>query len=184
MKAYRVVKKRPAEWFQRARENPAATYSPTLLCAVPSAMRGLTSEFGMESGISPSLWPPGKKFGSSSKALYSDSLAYRWRSKIQHKCSSHSIHSLDLTTSSLLKEKKLVKPMDCLVLVSSTHYCAYTSNLSTGSSFRCLLGRPYLEGGLAFRCFQRLSFPHLATRLCPWQNNRHTICASTSVLSY
>ena len=38
----------------------AATYSPTLLCAVPSAMKGLTSEFGMGSGISPSPLPPSK----------------------------------------------------------------------------------------------------------------------------
>lgn len=38
----------------------AATYSPTLLRAVPLAMKGLTSEFGMGSGISPSLLPPGK----------------------------------------------------------------------------------------------------------------------------
>ena len=38
----------------------ATTYSPTLLCAVPSAMKGLTSEFGMGSGISPSLMPPSK----------------------------------------------------------------------------------------------------------------------------
>jgi hypothetical protein len=41
----------------------AATYSPTLLCAVPSAMKGLTSEFGMGSGISPSPLPPSKKLG-------------------------------------------------------------------------------------------------------------------------
>ena len=41
-------------------KNLAATYSPTLLCAVPSAMRGLTSEFGMGSGISLSLMPPSK----------------------------------------------------------------------------------------------------------------------------
>jgi hypothetical protein len=46
------------------------------------------------------------------------------------------------------------------------------------------LGIPYLEGGLAFRCFQRLSFPNIATRQCPWQNNRLTIGSSTSVLSY
>lgn len=41
-------------------KNLAATYSPTLLCAVPSAMKGLTSEFGMGSGISPSPMPPSK----------------------------------------------------------------------------------------------------------------------------
>ena len=38
----------------------AATYSSVLLRTVPSAMRGLTSEFGMGSGISLSLLPPGK----------------------------------------------------------------------------------------------------------------------------
>src|SRR5271154_1975040 len=36
----------------------AATYSSILLCIVPSAMKGLTSEFGMGSGITPSPWPP------------------------------------------------------------------------------------------------------------------------------
>jgi hypothetical protein len=40
---------------KKEKKSLAATYSPTLLCAVPSAMKGLTSEFGMESGISPSL---------------------------------------------------------------------------------------------------------------------------------
>ena len=34
----------------------AATYSPT--CVVPSALKGLTSLFGMGKGVSPSLWPP------------------------------------------------------------------------------------------------------------------------------
>jgi hypothetical protein len=55
--------------------------------------------------------------------------------------------------------------MDRLVLVSSIDYSTYTSNLSTMSSSWGLMGIPYLEGGLAFRCFQRLSFPDIATRL-------------------
>ena len=42
------------------KKNLAATYSPTLLRAVPSAMKGLTSEVGMGSGISPSLKLPEK----------------------------------------------------------------------------------------------------------------------------
>ena len=41
-------------------KNLAATYSPVLLCTVPSATRGLTSEFEMGSGVSPSLLPPEK----------------------------------------------------------------------------------------------------------------------------
>ena len=37
---------------------PAASYSPTQDCAVPSALEGLTSEFGMGSGVAPAPWPP------------------------------------------------------------------------------------------------------------------------------
>jgi hypothetical protein len=39
----------------------ATTYSPTLLCAVPSAMKDLTSEFGMGSGVPLSLSSPSKR---------------------------------------------------------------------------------------------------------------------------
>ena len=38
------------------------TYSSTLLCAVPSAMKGLTSEFEMGSGGPPSPLSPTKSF--------------------------------------------------------------------------------------------------------------------------
>lgn len=49
------TKKKPTQFALSGRnENLAATYSPILLCIVPSAMKGLTSEFGMGSGIPPS----------------------------------------------------------------------------------------------------------------------------------
>jgi len=80
--------------------------------------------------------------------------------------------------------KKSVKSLDRLVLVSWMHCCTYTPNLSTMWSSWGLIGNFYLEGGLAFRCFQRLSFPNVATRLCIWRYNRHTIGSFTSVLSY
>ncbi len=44
--------------------------------------------------------------------------------------------------------------------------------------------RPGFEGGFPLRCFQRLSRPHIATRLCRWRDNRSTRGASTPVLSY
>ena len=37
---------------------PAPAYSPRAYAQVPSALKGLTSEFGMGSGVSPSLEPP------------------------------------------------------------------------------------------------------------------------------
>ena len=45
-------------------------------------------------------------------------------------------------------------------------------------------GRPCFEGGFPLRCLQRLSFPHIATLLCRWHDNRSTSGASTPVLSY
>lgn len=45
-------------------------------------------------------------------------------------------------------------------------------------------GKSHLEGGFMLRCFQHLSLPHIATQLCPWQNNWYTSGASIPVLSY
>ena len=43
---------------------PATSYSPTLVSrVVPSAQWNLTSEFGMESGVTSTLLPPEKIFG-------------------------------------------------------------------------------------------------------------------------
>jgi hypothetical protein len=44
--------------------------------------------------------------------------------------------------------------------------------------------RPSFEVGFPLRCFQRLSRPHLATRLCRWRDNRSTRGVSIPVLSY
>jgi len=62
----------------------------------------------------------------------------------------------------------VIKPMVRLVSVSSAplYIRAYTSDLSTSSSRRGLMGRIHLEGGFTLRCFQRLSRPHIATLRC------------------
>jgi hypothetical protein len=70
-----------------------------------------------------------------------------------------------------------------LVPHTSTHCWAYSCGLSTGSSFRGLMRKPNLGVGFALRCFQRLSFGSIATRLCSWRNNRHTRGCPSPVLS-
>ena len=45
-------------------------------------------------------------------------------------------------------------------------------------------GKTHLEGGFTLRCFQRLSFPNVATQLYPWRDNWYTSGSSTPVLSY
>ena len=45
-------------------------------------------------------------------------------------------------------------------------------------------GSTHLGGGFPLRCFQRLSLPDVATRQCPWRDNRYTRGQSIPVLSY
>src|SRR6478672_230423 len=70
-----------------------------------------------------------------------------------------------------------------------TDCSASTGGLSTGWSVPALeegqaLGRVHLGACFPLRCFQRLSQPTIATRRCPWQDNRDTSGSSDSVLSY
>ena len=77
-----------------------------------------------------------------------------------------------------------IKPIELLVPVSFTHYCASTPGLSTWWSSTALIGSSGIEGGFPLRCFQRLSCPNIATRRCSWRNNRYTRGSFTPVLSY
>ena len=66
-------------------------------------------------------------------------------------------------------------------------YRIYTADLSPGSLPGVLLlsnGILILEVGFTLRCLQRLSSPHFASQLCPWQDNCCTSDAFTPVLSY
>ena len=87
---------------------------PTL----PSALRRFTSEFGMGSGGTTALLPPGK-FCFIRPLLRSDLICIRL------KIFSHPPKQL---------RRCKVKPHGSLVPVSSTHRCAYTPGLSTSSS--------------------------------------------------
>jgi hypothetical protein len=70
--------------------------------------------------------------------------------------------------------RSMVKPHGRLVLVSFTALALqplHTQPINV-VVFDCPLGDlrpgiPYLEGGFPLRCFQRLSFPYLATQRCP-----------------
>ena len=77
--------------------------------------------------------------------------------------------------------------LDRLVSSSSIRCRTSTDDLSPGSPPGVLLlsnGTLLLEVGFTLRCLQRLSRPHFASQLCPWQDNCCTSDASTPVLSY
>ena len=111
-------KAHPAGWafyLFDAWQFPTLTWGdPTL----PSALRRFTSEFGMGSGGTTALSPPGKFC-------------------FQHVLRTHRLICIRLKIFSNppkhLRRCK-VKPHGSLVPVSSTHRCAYTPGLSTSSS--------------------------------------------------
>ena len=85
--------------------------------------------------------------------------------------------------------RSMVKPHDRLVPVSSADCSRFHTRpinlvVYEGSLGALRPGIPSLEAGFPLRCFQRLSVPYMATRLCPWQDNRITRGTSTQVLSY
>ena len=49
---------------------------------------------------------------------------------------------------------------------------------------KSFLWRPYLEDGFPLRCFQRLPVPNVANQPCPGRDNWHTRGSSVPVLSY
>ena len=82
----------------------------------------------------------------------------------------------------------LDQALDLLVSSTFIRYRTPSDDLSTSSSLRGLTyfhsGSLILQGGFTLRCLQRLSLPHFASLLCPWQNNSFTRGASIPVLSY
>ena len=116
--------------------------------ALPSAMGPLTSVFGMGTGMAAPPWPPAK------------------RPELETK--GNRDPRRDARPISRSSEAEKAKPHAILVPVSSTDRSACTPGLSRSWSTtwleRLASGKACLRGGLALRCFQRLSVPCIATR--------------------
>ena len=95
---------KPASFFRVFRQRPTL---PLGVPAVPSALEGLTSVFGMGTGVAPPPLPPETKFS--------------------HNC----IRETGPKSARGGDENRVVKPHGRLVPVSSTHCCAFTPGLST-----------------------------------------------------
>ena len=116
-------------WVVGAWQCPTFTWgSPTL----SSALSSFTSEFGMGSGGSHSLWPPGKGVGEG---------AVRWRACLQGSVFTlGELFSIGAHHTPEVFGCYMVKPLEQLVLVSFTRYRASTPSLSTSWSPRALQG--------------------------------------------
>ena len=128
---------------------PTLTWGdPTL----PSALRRFTSEFGMGSGGTTALVPPGKFFVLSTqffiasaalpalvKSVTYFSMLLPFRRLSPCCCANYCVLNSESKLKTLSNPPKhlrrcKVKPHGSLVPVSSTHRCAYTPGLSTSSS--------------------------------------------------
>ena len=128
---------------------PTLTWGdPTL----PSALRRFTSEFGMGSGGTTALVPPGKFFVLSTqffiasaalpalvKSVTYFSMLLPLRRLSPCCCANYCVLNSESKLKTLSNPPKhlrrcKVKPHGSLVPVSSTHRCAYTPGLSTSSS--------------------------------------------------
>ena len=145
-------KAHPAGWALHlfdAWQFPTLTWGdPTL----PSALRRFTSEFGMGSGGTTALVPPGKFFVLSTqffiasaalpalvKSVTYFSMLLPFRRLSPCCCANYCVLNSESELKILSNPPKhlrrcKVKPHGSLVPVSSTHRCAYTPGLSTSSS--------------------------------------------------
>ncbi len=149
-------KAHPAGWALHlfdAWQFPTLTWGdPTL----PSALRRFTSEFGMGSGGTTALVPPGKFFVLSTqffiasaalpalvKSVTYFSMLLPFRRLSPCCCANYCVLNSESKLKTLSNPPKhlrrcKVKPHGSLVPVSSTHRCAYTPGLSTSSSLTFL----------------------------------------------
>ena len=145
--------------------------SHTLPGAVPLALAGLASGFGMGPGVSPPLLTTGTGFGAHTRMV---GVWVLW-------CVRYWISGRGHTRGGVLVWWCL---FGGLVPVACTHCCVCSSGLSTPSSVGHLVLKPHLKTGFPLRCFQRLSLPYVANQRCSWRNNWHTRGTSVPVLSY
>ena len=145
----------------------AATYFPAV-AAVSSASEGLTSVFGMGTGISPPLWPPGiicliSKTLRACPGLVPPGFPKASSCLKLQGVLGYSIH---------LENDNMVKPHDLLVLIGS-YIAAFIPSAYQPDSLSGVFRRVipsvmiYLEEGFPLRCFQRLSLPNVATQHLP-----------------
>ena len=129
--------------------------------AVPSARTGLTSVFGMGTGVAPPLKSPG--FDSNPNQLSAQQMLF-CLDKLYGQAS-RSISTGQLNASLRLH----LQPINLVVYQGPLALAGGRSNL--GACFPLI-------------CFQRLSQPNVATQRCPWRDNWYTRGSSTQVLSY
>ena len=176
-------------------------FSRTVSSQVLSALRGLTSVFGMGTGGTLSPSSP-ESFKTRLSQLRTLPLALLPSTRLKNRTVKADLKkrlpvSECLSCSECFRMAALTPPLQRLSRACSSsrpisigklpHCCAFTADLSPdrlSGVFRIAAWNLLLEVGFTLRCLQRLSAPHFASQLCRWHDNCCTRDASTPVLSY
>src|SRR6185503_4555954 len=147
--------------------------SHTVSRAVPSALEGLTSLFGMGRGVTPPPLPPEcscrrTPYGARPEAFTTETND----GSLNHLTSRKSDQAArTISTGRLNASLRLhLRPINLVI--------------SEGPLASLCWGISHLGASFALRCFQRLSHPDIATRQYRWHDNRYTRGPSDPVLSY
>ena len=136
---------------------------------VLSAFEGLTAVFGMGTGGSPQL----------------SSLDSLFENAFQHLQNFTEVSFTFFLFRFSTFFKSSLRPISIGPLHTSRYFHSRPIYLVVfKGSYQLALEKPHLKAGFTLRCFQRLSFPDVATQLYAWRHNWYTIGPSTPVLSY
>ena len=162
----------------RDREAGDDVLSHSVSRAVPSARRGLTTVFGMGTGVALAPLPPARAAPAERVDRLVNSGAGSGRS-----CAWGSARCGVLDNSGDDQAARAISTAR-LRRSHALHLPPINVLVSNGPSEGLRPGSARLGGGFPLRCFQRFSRPDVATRHCRWRDNRYTSGRSIPVLSY
>ena len=143
---------------------------------VSSALRNLTSVFGMGTGVASVLLSPDFR----ASHFFILRISFKYCFDCTFKTEYFNYVNIFLT----FDHWSSVRPISIGQLNTLLHLHLRPIYVVVFHESYLLRRKSFLVGGFALRCFQRLSRPYVATQLCPWQNNWCTRGMSIPVLSY
>ena len=188
----------PEESLLQALVPGGVLISRAVASQVPSALRGLTSVFGMGTGgalllSSPESFSAALCFARMLLLLTARSLRAGFRlapskphsGKLTCNCPQYSLLEYRFRLLAFAyRFRSSCRPISIGKLPDCSAFTADLSPDRLSGVFVLAYWNLLLEVGFTLRCLQRLSAPHFASQLCRWHDNCCTRDASTPVLSY
>ena len=141
--------------------------SHDLAIVVPSTLQGLTTVFGMGTGVAPARWSPAILWHLHNRREG----CWAWEGTENHKNMGRDQTSRAISTARLKRLCALhLRPINLVV--------------SQGPSGILRSRSVHLGNSFPLRCFQRLSARDIATGRCSWRNSPYTSGRFVPVLSY